>query len=165
MEETMQQFSPRVYQAILSGLLLFLLAACITREGAQSPPTAQTALQAAQQQWAAQQIASYRFGLAVSCFCPEELRQPVVITVTGGETSEMVTAEGGEPVTNEFFAQYDTVEKLFALIQQAIDEGADEVTVTYEPTLGYPMEIKLDGSTQIADDERFLTISDLQVAQ
>lgn len=158
----MQKIQPRAFLVFVSTLFLFLLAACITREGAQSPTTAQNALATAQQQWQAQQIGSYRYGLAVSCFCPEELRQPVVITVTAGETNAIVTTAGGAPVTAAFFDQYNTVDKLFALIQQAIAEGADEVAVTYDPTLGYPTEIKLDGSTQIADDERFLTISDLQ---
>ena len=161
----MKKIQPHGHLVFVSGLLLFLLAACIRPEGAQPPTAAQTALQAAQQQWQAQQIASYSYNLSVSCFCVEDVRQPVVITVTDGETTSIVKAEDGAPAAAEFFEEYNTVEKLFALIQKAIDEQAAEITVTYDPTLGYPTDIKLDGSTQIADDERFLTMSDLQVAQ
>lgn len=161
----MQKIQSRGYLVFVTGMLLFLLAACIRPEGAQPPTAAQTALQTAQQQWQAQQIVSYRYGLSVSCFCVEDVRQPVVITVTNGATTAIVKAEGGAPAAAEFFEAYNTVEKLFALIQQAIDEGAAEVTVTYDPTLGYPTDIKLDGSTQIADDERFLTMRDLEVVQ
>lgn len=157
----MQKLQSRGYVIFVSSMLLFLLAACIRPE---QPTAAQTALQAAQQQWQAQQIVSYSYGLSVSCFCLDDALQPVVITVTDGETTAIVKAEDGAPAAAEFFEAYNTVEKLFALIQQAIDEGAAEITVTYDPTLGYPTEIKLDGNTQIADDERFLTMSDLQVA-
>ena len=161
----MQKIQSRGYLVFVSSILLFLLAACIRPDGAQPPTAAQTDLQAAQQRWEAQQIVSYSYTLAVSCFCPEDIRQPVVVTVTDGEMASIVKADGGNPAAAEFFAEYNTVEKLFTLIQKAINEGADEVTVTYDSTLGYPTDIKVDTSFQAADEEIYLTMSDLQAAQ
>ena len=161
----MQKIQSRGYLIFVSSIVLFLLAACIRPDGAQQPAAAQTDLQAAQQRWQAQQIVSYSYGLAVSCFCPEDIRQPVVVTVNNGATTSIVKAEGGDPATAEFFAEYNTVEKLFALIQKAIDEKADGITVTYDPTLGYPTDIKVDTSFQAADEEIYLTMSDLQAAK
>ena len=99
----MKKIQPRVYLVFVSAFLLFLLAACIRPEGAQPPTAAQDALQDAQQQWQAQQIASYQYSLSVSCFCVEDVRQPVVITVTAGATTAIVKAEDGAPAAAEFF--------------------------------------------------------------
>jgi Family of unknown function (DUF6174) len=161
----MRKIQSRTYLIFIGSILLFVLAACIRPEGTQPPTAAQTALQQAQQQWQAQELDSYSYTLALSCFCVDDLRQPVVISVTDGEMASIIKVEGGEPAAAEFFADYNTVEKLFALIQKAIDEGADEVTITYDATLGYPTDIKVDTSFQMADEELYLTMSDLQAAE
>lgn len=161
----MKKIQSRGYLVFVGSILLFLLAACIRPEGTQQPTAAQADLQQAQQRWQAQTLDSYSYTLALSCFCVDEVRQPVVITVTDGETASIVRAEGGDPASAEFFVDYNTVDKLFALIQKAIDEGADEVAVTYDPTLGYPIDIKVDTSFQMADEELYLTMSDLQAAE
>ena len=59
----------------------------------------------------------------------------------------------------EFLPEPMTVEEMFALIQNAIDEKADAITVTYDATLGYPKELWVDYSKMMADEEMSYTYS------
>jgi len=57
-----------------------------------------------------------------------------------------------------------TVERLFDLVQDAIDRGADRIEVDYDTEYGYPRNIRIDDDTSAADDELTLT-AELQPLQ
>ncbi len=113
--------------------------------------------------WRSQNISSYRYTLRVGCFCIPEVTQPVVVEVRNGRVTSITAANGGKPVNPEYFKQYNSIPKLFNLVQNAIAKKAERVSVTYHPSLGYPTQINIDESAQIADEERYLTIENLQV--
>jgi Family of unknown function (DUF6174) len=48
---------------------------------------------------------------------------------------------------------YTSLERLFAVIQDALDRGADEVSVSYDGRYGYPKRIQIDYNRQTYDDE------------
>jgi len=114
------------------------------------------------QLWRHQKIYSYRYTLSKSCFCIPEARGPVVIEVRNGRTTSITSVETGEPVNPDFFREYNTIPKLFNLIRDAIARRASSLTVEYDQTLGYPTQINIDYDSQIADEEIFLTIENLQ---
>lgn len=133
---------------------------------AQSPETADSKprqqLRINRRLWNQQNISNYRYTLSNSCFCITEARGPVVIEVRKGRTTSITNADTGQPVNPELFQKYDTVPKLFNLIGDAITRRASSLTVEYDPTLGYPTQINIDYSSQIADEELFLTIGNLE---
>ncbi|MEA5507094.1 DUF6174 domain-containing protein [Halotia wernerae UHCC 0503] len=55
--------------------------------------------------------------------------------------------------------------KLFNVIQDAIVRRASSLNVWYDARLGYPIQIDIDYSAQIADEELYLTIENFEVIQ
>lgn len=86
----------------------------------------------------------------------------MVIEVRNGVTTSITYADSGQPADAELFKKYNTIPKLFNVIRDAIARKAYNLTVKYDPTLGYPTQINIDYDSQIADDEVFLTIENLQ---
>ncbi|BAY77722.1 hypothetical protein NIES25_41900 [Nostoc linckia NIES-25] len=113
--------------------------------------------------WNKQNISNYRYTLSNSCFCIPEARGPVIIEVRNGETKSITSVATGQPVENrEFFQKYNTIPKLFNVIQDAISRKASNLDVNYSPRLGYPTQINIDYNSQIADEEIYLTIENFE---
>ncbi len=114
--------------------------------------------------WRRQGISNYRYTFSNGCFCIPEARGPVVIEVRDGVTTSITDAKTGEPVSNEeFFQSFNTIPKLFLTIRDAIARRADRIDVEYDRTLGFPTNIAIDFSFQIADEELFITVENLEV--
>ena len=120
-------------------------------------------LQQNRQLWRNQKLSSYRYTLRVSCFCTPEVTQPVVVEVRNNRVTSITAANTGKPVNQEYFRQYNSVPKLFNIIQNAFAKNAASMSITYHPSLGYPTQINIDENAQMADEERYLTIENLQV--
>ena len=114
--------------------------------------------------WNNQNISNYRYTFSNSCFCIPDARGPVIIEVRNGETS-ITSVETGEAVDPQYFQQYNTIPKLFNVIQDAIKDDAFSLNVRYDPRLGYPTQINIDYDSQIADEEIYLTIENLEEIQ
>ena len=130
-------------------------------------PAAQTSnaaqqLQRNKQLWAKQKISNYRYTLRRSCFCLPKSSEPMKIEVRNGKATSIVVASDGKPVNREYFNNHDSVAKLFQVVEDAIAKKAHRLSVTYHPTLGYPTKIDIDYNKQMADEEIFLTIDNLQ---
>jgi hypothetical protein len=111
-------------------------------------------------QWAAQpNMTQYLFNLQVICFCPEV--RPVRVRVVSGAVVSATDRTSGEALPAASLARLYSVEGLFALIQGAIDRGADKLTVTYDPVLHYPTRIDIDYIRNAIDDELGVVASDL----
>lgn len=132
---------------------------------AQSPAIASSNLKKLtinRQLWNKQKISNYRYTFTRSCFCVPKATEPVVIEVRNDITTSITSVETGQPVDTKLFESYNTVPKLFNIIRDAIARRAANLTVKYDPKFGYPTEINIDYNSQIADDELFLTIENLQ---
>ncbi|WP_341525340.1 DUF6174 domain-containing protein [Nostoc sp. UHCC 0302] len=112
--------------------------------------------------WNRQNISNYRYTFQRNCNCLPKATAPVVIEVRNGVTTSITYADSGQPADIELFRKYNTIPKLFNIIKDAIARKAYNLTVKYDPTLGYPTQINIDYDSQIADDEVFLTIENLQ---
>ncbi len=115
--------------------------------------------------WNQQNIANYRYTFSNGCFCIPEARGPVVIEVRNGQTTSITSVATGEPVDPQFFQKYNTIPKLFNVIQDAINRRAFSLNVRYDTRLGYPTQIDIDYESQIADEELYLTIENFQEIQ
>jgi hypothetical protein len=113
--------------------------------------------------WGQQNISNYRYTLTRSCFCTPEARGPVVVEVRNGVTTSVTSVATGQPVSADLFKEYDTIPKLFNVIQDAIARKAFSLTVEYSPNRGYPTQINIDYNSQIADEELYLTVENFQL--
>lgn len=121
-------------------------------------PATLAALQQARGRWSSLGISDYQYAFQRSCFCAPDFRAPVRIGVRQGEVAEVTSVETGQPRPVE---GYPSVDDLFARLQEALDSGAENVEVTYDPGLGYPTRFFIDQSTRIADEEFWVETSGL----
>jgi hypothetical protein len=121
-----------------------------------SPVSQRLELQANRAKWQRAALTSYTLVLQESCFCA--YTQPVRLYVVNDVIVRAFPLSGDTAVSPTFFP---TVDRLFAFIDDAITRRAAVLRVTYDPTLGYPVEIVYDGAVNVADDEITYRLSDL----
>jgi hypothetical protein len=117
-----------------------------------------------QQKWQDANISHYRFNLFVGCFCVFSQDMPLVIEVKDGEIISM-EYQTGNPLDDgnrEYFSKFATIDRLFSELEVDLAGEADEVTVTYDSTHGFPTEISIDFIKEAADDELYLTVSNFE---
>ena len=139
---------------IILTMLVLILAAC---------SAGGTDLSRNQQKWQDANITHYRFELNISCFCAFRDQMPLTIEVRDEQIVHMAAVDGTLVLDTdqnyEFYAPHATIDLLFAELDAAVKDGADSVTVTYDATYGFPTEIGIDYSQEIADEEMYFSIS------
>jgi hypothetical protein len=143
-------------QLRLLALPFVLLAAC-----ADDPSPEQTELESHREQFTQTMQGSYKFTWRKSCECTTEWTQPIRITVQQGSIISAIAVETNQPVSAALLADLKTIEGVFDLVQEAYNENAHSISVTYDPTTAFPASIGIDYSEQIADEEFSLQISDV----
>ena len=111
-------------------------------------------LEDARKLWGEQGIEQYSVTAQMTCYCPEDLVQPIRLEVKGGT---VVSSKGvNQPLENltSKDAQRLTVEGLFQFIAEAESRDAHKLEVSYDRQYGFPTLINYDGHPMIADDER-----------
>jgi hypothetical protein len=108
---------------------------------------------AARSRWRARHPDSYAYTLERSCFCGHLVTSPVVIEVIGDAVQSRRYVETGAPVDPGLADAFPPIDGLFEIIENAARNGAAQLDVTYDPALGFPTQIAIDGRTNIADDE------------
>jgi hypothetical protein len=114
------------------------------------------------EKWNSSQDGDYSFNLKKMCFCGSEVTRPVHVVVEKGIPTSVIYVDDGSPAAAEIFERYNTMEKLFLLIREAMDT-ADQVKVTYDPQLGYPSDIDIDYIIMAIDDESSYDISAVEI--
>ena len=107
--------------------------------------------------------AAYRYELRQSCFCPPEITTFNTITVIDGVVVD-VRNERGEQVARNLWAQFATVEQLFARLDANYASELEDITVRFDPQYGYPVEMTFDYGPNIADAGASYTARNLQAA-
>jgi len=119
-------------------------------------------LNAARTRWSSAGIRDYFYTLRQTCFCGPTLTNPVVVLVQGGRVARVTDQASGEPLPADALeGRALTVDDLFARLQQAVDEGAQEVRAEYDGVLAYPTRLYVDTSQLIADEELSIETSGL----
>jgi hypothetical protein len=114
--------------------------------------------------WQEKNIQDYRFALEIGCMCPWRDQMPLAIEVRNGEVAS-ITAANGEDISPylDTFSKHDTFNELFDTVQFAIQNGADELKVEYDPDYGFPTSILINPMKNAYDDETGYTISNFEV--
>ena len=116
-----------------------------------------------QEKWQNAHVSHYRYSLFVGCFCPFTEKMPLNIEVKDSDVLSITYADGTPiPATDpefEFFSRYGTMERLFSELEADLAGAADEVTVSYDPTYGFPQTANIDVIKEAVDDELSLTVT------
>lgn len=152
---------------VLLTVIAFVLAACSTgaQAGGDPPKENQTEIERNQEKWQNANISHYRYKLHLSCFCAFSQDMPLVIEVKDGEVVSMEYQTGNpiDAASREYFQTFSTIDRILAKLEADLAGAADEVTVTYDPTYGFPTDATIDVVKEAIDDELYLTISDFEV--
>lgn len=153
----------RLGVAVLVGLATFGLISCGNRmpsqpaTGSPAPvggaPVTETSLQTNESLWASSHLDSYRYRFRWNCFCTPDFVRLVDVTVVRGVVASVTDAKTGEALDGTAASRYGTIESLFDFVHDAILRPADAVIGSFDPGLGYPRAVFVDGVAGIADDE------------
>ena len=121
-------------------------------------------LTAARERWVKQGLTAYSFVSMRGCDCPPEVYRPIQVGVASGQITSAVYVDDQTAVAANFRSLLRTIDGVFDDIQAAIDRDAAQITVSYDPALGYPTQLFVDYSKQAADEELALQISGLHAA-
>ena len=128
--------------------LMIVLAAC-DGDGPTDPRV--TALDAAQARWEAVGPRSYSYALQRFCFCAPDYLGPARLRIEEGVVVEQVYVDSGLPVPPNL--DFPTVDGLFEILRSAYEQDAHEVRVTYDPSLGVPVDFWIDYLEMAVDEE------------
>ena len=119
---------------------------------------AQARLNDARRMWRSQSVSAYSYVYARSCFCAPDAREPVRIIVRSQRVQSVVTVSTG---ASRSPAEFRTIDGLFDMIQDAIDDGVASVVAEYDPRLGFPRTVYIDVDARLADEEVAFEARDL----
>ena len=111
--------------------------------------------------WSESKISNYRMTTEIrktghrapSGFALIEVRDQRAVSIMPAPGMQFGCAMGG-------CERYDTVEKIFAIIEDALKQSPEEFIAEYDSQYGYPKVLKLDVARTTLDDE--LTVKILQ---
>lgn len=103
----------------------------------------------AEGRWAAAGQTTYSMELRTVCFCPDHVTR--VDVVDGAVVSARNAGDGVDDPNVEPAAR--TVEDLFDELRRAIDDGADQIVVTFDESTGRPVSYWVDVDEGTADEE------------
>lgn len=109
--------------------------------------------------WRSLSLQSYQFNFRRSCFCGPDYTREVIISYTNGQFHSVVYAED---LTTPNNTSYPSIEELFSIIQEAIDNEETILVVNYHPEFGYPTLISLD-LPQVIDAEIAYVVDHLRI--
>lgn len=120
----------------------------------------QKQLTVAQQLWQQNEPEYYRYNYNLGCFCGVSGLYDV--SVINGEfilARSLITQEVDNHLSEQLKPFLYSVDDSFRLIQQAINDEAYTLEVSFDSEYGYPTAITIDGDLNIADDELSLSFS------
>lgn len=141
--------------------LLFLFLALVLAACSAAAPKSDLELN--QQKWQDANIKHYRFQLNIGCFCAYRDQMPLTVEVKDGQIMSMINANGDVVTDTDpaaaFMMTYATIDNIFAVLNTEEVKNADQATVSYDPTYGFPVDVSVDYSQQMADEELYLNLS------
>jgi hypothetical protein len=140
----------RTAPGLLLGGALLAGAGCGILDPGQS--SAREELEDARRRWEARGWPSYTVQVARACECLPEAAGPFRVTVEAGSGTTVRTLDGNE-VDPAIAADVPTVEGLFAMVEEALDQGVHRLTVRYDPVVGSPRSVVIDIDARVADEE------------
>jgi len=113
------------------------------------------------QRWASAGIHDYEFDFQRMCFCTPEMTDRVRIVVHQDAIVSVVRGSDGQSAIRANIP-WPRVDELFLDVQQRLEQGADRIEVSYDPTYGYPRSIVVDRELMAVDGGYSLTSGNLR---
>ena len=119
------------------------------------------------QTWQDANVPHYSFDLFVGCFCAFRDKMPLTVEVQNGEIVSMTYPHGtlveATDPSYDIFTKYGTIDRIFSVLEAGLKGEAEDITVTYDSTHGFPADIYFDYIRAAADDELSIQVSNFEV--
>ena len=112
--------------------------------------------------WQATRPSAYEFTIEVRCFCLGITKTAPSFQVVGDESSP-VRALASD--SERFYSSYNTIEKLFAAIEQSVSRGQYKSSVQFDEKFGFPAKADLDPRHEVIDEELYLRVIGFRVIE
>lgn len=120
-------------------------------------------LSASRIRWESLNADNYQMTYQRGCNCLPDATAARTVLVKDSQVRSATIIDSGESLDTTTYSSL-TVDELFARI--ALEESrAERVEATFHPQRGYPTSFYVDGSSQIADDEFSITVSELYLPE
>lgn len=113
------------------------------------------------QRWASAGIHDYEFEFRRTCFCLPDATEPVRITVRNDVVTSVIRTRDGQPASTNV-RTWPTVDSLFTEVRRQIDQSAERLEVEYDASYGYPRSMAVDVRATMADDEFWISATNLR---
>jgi hypothetical protein len=110
--------------------------------------------------WEGARPYAYVYAVERLCYCGWEARGPVRVEVDGTAALGRTYVDTGEAVPQTLADLFPTVDGLFEMLRDAIEAGAEEIRVEYDPVLGAPVDFWIDYQRQVADEEQGMKVTE-----
>ena len=141
------RFTRLAVRFIPAALLLLAAAGCATEPS----DNVRNSLQAGKAKWASLNLKNYEFTMTLACFCGAPAA-PVRVTVVNGVVTSRIDTNTEAPVAASANQHYPNVEGLVDLVENALNQGVDNISTRWDQERGYPFNVLID--------YRFATIED-----
>lgn len=112
--------------------------------------------------WTSRNIENYKMIVGAQGFLMNFPEQ-VLVEVQNRQAKSIKSLSGRNNNATQTYKEYDTIEKLFNLVEREKKKNAEKLYVKYDETLGYPAQIIIDERSDWADDELSITVKNLEV--
>ncbi len=134
----MMPFHGRSVRVALAILLMLGVAGCGT--GGTGP---EAELTRARARWVEAAPTAYTITITRTCECLREGSGPVVVAVRNRLVESRIYVESGAAVAPQYAESFPTVDGLFELIAEGIQDRTRPLTARYDPALGYPTQFAI----------------------
>lgn len=110
-------------------------------------------VQANKDKWLAHGIKQYQIEMQKICFCAPDAVRMMIFQVAEDEIQDVRYADSGNEVDPSHYDQSNTIEGMFALVEQALEKNPANISISYDNKYGYIKELSVDYQENIADDE------------
>lgn len=145
-------FHHNIWLLLMCAVITYSLSACSLFDGKNSDPDFNESLK----KWQENNLSNYIFTLDRYCFCGGG-PYPAKVVVKADTIFSVLDPDSQEPVsidsTLTYTDIYPTIDDLFDLIQDAKDRDADRLDVRYDDRYGFPLDIDIDYSKEMVDEE------------
>ena len=122
-------------------------------------------VKANKEKWLSHAVTDYQIEMQKLCFCAPDAVRLMIFEVSHDEITSVRYADTGEDVDPSLYNQYNTIEGLFALVEQALAKDPEYLSIAYNDDYGYIKELTIDYQENIADDEITIIASNMKPSQ
>lgn len=108
--------------------------------------------------WKRLGISEYSYVYSRTCECPPEWQRPYLVVVEDGKVTGATDVATGAVRPSD---RMPTIDDLFTMISDALENDADVVRIVYDRTQYYPIDMMIDADVAVGDDEKVMQASAL----